>query len=193
MAGFYEEEPVQVLEQQLSAEDFEDAFLLYDYSASPIRSPQVRAGLCVCGALLAGSLIPWYAARFATVYVPVACIVLFLALALFFIREQPRQHRHQARRLYQSSRLFGVPSVVSVYRDRLMLKNEYEALTEFWTDYAGCVENSAYYVLGGGISRQLLVLKKSDLEQRQEEALTLHFVNAFAGRYRRVKSQEKPK
>lgn len=193
MVGFYEEEPVQVLEQQLTAEDFEHAVLLYDYSASPIRSPQVRAGLCACMALLVGSLIPWYAARFATVYVPIAGILLFLALALFFVRELPRQHRQRARQLYQSSRLFGVPSTVSVYRDRLMLENEYETLTEFWTDYAGCVENSAYYVLGGGISRQLLILKKSELEQRQIEELTIHFESAFAGRYRRVRSQEKPK
>lgn len=188
LAGFYEEEPVQVLEQQLNAEEYATARLVYDYSALPIRNPRVRAGLCACAALLAGSLIPWYATRFATVYVPVACVLLFLALALFFVREQPRQHRQQATALFQSSRLFPLPSVLSVYRDRLQLKNEHEALTEFWTDYAGCVENSAFYILGGGISRQLVVIKKNGLLPGQEAALTQHFANAFAGRYRRVKS-----
>ena len=184
MADLFQEQQGLTFQQQLGAEEYSDACLLYEYSLSPLRRPQVRSGISLCAAILLGSLIPWYSVRYATVYFPVTGILVFLSLALYFWREQPRRHRQNALDLYSSNRMLGLSMEISIYRDHFLLKNDYESWKEFWTDFSGCVEDPEYYVLWGGISRPLLVLKKSSLTSQQEEQLTLHFSNTFVGRYR---------
>ena len=185
MSTFYEGEPVQKLEQQLTQPDFETAFLSYEHSISPLHRPAVRAGICVTAAVLFGSMIPWYAARFATVWFPLCGILLTLALAVYFCREQPKAVRRWAGNLFRSNRMLSLPCSVAVYRDSVAVKNEYETLTLYWTDYGACLEIGQYVILSGGLSRNFLILKKQGLTGEQQAALSAHFRNTFAARYRR--------
>ena len=177
MAELSREAPVLVLEQQLSAEDYAQAALLYENTLFPFRRYWVRAGICVCAAVLVASAIPWYLSQFATAVVPICAVVFFLALALYFWRDQPRRRLHGAV-------LLCLPGKISVYQNGIVLENDAETLSEFWTDFSGCVEGHAYYVLWGGISRPLLILKKSVLSSEQKERLSAHLRSTFAGRCR---------
>lgn len=184
MAELSREAPVMVLEQQLSAEDYAHAALLYENTLFPFRRYWVRAGVCICVAVLVASAIPWYLSQFATAFVPACAILFFLALALYFWREQPRRRLHGAVLQFCSSNLLRLPGKISVYQNGIVLENDAETLSEFWTDFSGCIEGHAYYVLWGGISRPLLILKKSALPPEQAEQLGAHLKNTFAGRWR---------
>ena len=184
MAELSREVPVLVLEQQLSAEDYAQAALLYENTLFPFRRYWVRAGICICVAVLVASAIPWYLSQFATAVVPICAVVFFLALALYFWREQPRRRLHGSVLQFCSSRLLRLPGKISVYQNGIVLENDAETLSEFWTDFSGCVEGHAYYVLWGGISRPLLILKKSVLSSEQKERLSAHLRSTFAGRCR---------
>ncbi|WP_283609715.1 YcxB family protein [Faecalispora anaeroviscerum] len=184
MAELSREAPVLVLEQQLSAEDYAQAALLYENTLFPFRRYWVRAGVCICAAVLVASMIPWYLSRFSTAFVPACGVVFFLALALYFWREQPRRRLHGAVLQFCGNSLLRLPGKISIYQNGIVLENDVETLSEFWTDFSGCVEGHAYYVLWGGISRPLLILKKSALSPEQAERLSAHLRNTFARRCR---------
>ncbi|WP_085831824.1 hypothetical protein [Clostridium merdae] len=184
MAELSREVPILSFEQQLSAEDYAQSTLMYENTLYPFRRFWVRAGLCICAAVLAASTIPWYLSRFATGFVPACAVVFFLALALFFWREQPRRRLHSAVLQFCNSRILRLPSKITVYKSGIELENEVETLSEYWTDFSGCVEGQHFYVLWGGMSRPLLILKKGSLSPEEEKSLSAHLRNTFAGRCR---------
>lgn len=184
MAEISREVPILSFEQQLSAEDYAKSALMYENTLFPFRRFWVRAGFCICAAVLAASTIPWYLSRFATAFVPACFIVFFLALALFFWREQPRRRLHSTVLQFCNSRILRLPGKITIYQSGIILENEVETLSEYWTDFSGCVEGQEYYVLWGGISRPLLILKKSPLSQEEEQILSAHLRGTFAGRCR---------
>lgn len=184
MAELSRGEPVAVLEQQLTAREYAQASLQCENVLFPLQRTGVSTGACLCAALLVASMIPWYSLRFATVFLPAAGILFFLALALYFWREQPRRRLQKALARFGSSQLLGLPGRVIVFRDGVRLENSNETWGEFWTDFSGCVELPEYVVLWGGISRPLLILKKNALPQEQMQRLCAHLKNEFAGRSR---------
>lgn len=184
MAELSRGEPIAVLEQQLTAEEYAQAALQCENVLFPLHRTSVSAGACLCAAVLVASLIPWYSLQFATVFLPVSGIVFFLVLALYFWREQPRRRRRNALVRFGSSRLLGLPGRVTVFRDGMQLENSNETWGEFWTDFSGCVQLPDYIVLWGGISRPLLILKKNALPQEQMQLLCTHLKNEFADRCR---------
>lgn len=184
MAELSREVPILSFEQQLSAEDYAQSALMYDNTLFPFRRIWVRAGLCICAATLTASTIPWYLSQFATAFVPAFAVVFFLALALFFWRELPRRRLHNAVLRFCNSRILRLPGKITIYKSGIVLENEVETLSEYWTDFSGCVVGQEYYVLWGGMSRPLLIIKKSPLSPEEEKILSAHLRNTYAGRCR---------
>lgn len=186
MPTFYEGKPVEAIEQTVSAADYASAYYSVQSSLSLMHKREVKAGICVTLAVITGTVIPVYYARFLTFWGPFCGIFIFLALAAIFFFVQPNDIKSWAEELYRSNPLLSLPQKVTVYRDSLVVENEYEQFTEYWTDFSGCIETRDAFVLNGGRERNLLVLKKSGLSEEQKNRLSAHFSDTFASHYRKI-------
>lgn len=187
MPTFYEGEPLLILEQQLDGSDYRRAYLLNEHNLSAFRRPAVKGGFCLTAAAVIASAIPWYAYNYGAPWVPVSAIVLMLVLSVFFFREQPLIIGNWADKVFRSNSMLSQPTKVIIYRDSIVCENDYEKDREYWTDFSHCFESRDYFILSGGIARELLVLKKELLSDMEKQQLSVHFVNTFAAKYRLVK------
>lgn len=183
MPTFYEGEPVEVVEQTVSAADFASAYYAAQSTASLMNRREVRAGLCVTLAILCASMIPLYSTRFSTFFGPVCGILALLGLAAVFFFAQPNDIKSWAERIYASNRLLALPQKISIYRDSIVAEGERERFTEYWTDFSRCIETREAFVLTGGRERYLMIVKKDGLDAQRSERVSLHFADAFASRY----------
>lgn len=187
MKLFEKGEPVESFGQRLEPAEFARAWLLNEQTLSPLHRPQVKAGLCLTAAALLASMLPWYAARYATILVPVCGVVLALTLTFYFYREQPKILRKWAENVFHSNRLLALPATVGVYRDGLTVESERETLSAYWTDFNRCLETPEFFILSGAPDRAVLVLKKRELDTPRRAALSAFFADTFAGRYRIIR------
>jgi hypothetical protein len=183
MPTFYEGEPVEVLEQTVSAADFASAYYAAHSTASLVNRKEVRAGFCVTLAILCGSIIPLYSTRFSTFFGPVCGILAFLGLAAVFFFAQPADIKNWAEKVYASNRLLALPQKIGIYRDSIVAESERERFTEYWTDFSRCIETREAFVLAGGQERHLMIIKKDGLDAQREARLSSRFADAFASRY----------
>ena len=185
MPTFYEGNPVEILEQDISADEYAAAYYTVQESISPMHKKEVKVCVCLSGAAVIGSLIPLYRTRFATFWVPVCGIILAFLLSILFYFVQPNDIKKWAAELYRSNALLALPEKISIYRDSVIIENAHEQLMEYWTDFAKCVESKSAFVAIGGQERNLLIIKKAGLTEEQRNKISAHFADAFASRYQK--------
>lgn len=183
MPTYYEGEPIAIIEQTVSPEKWADAYYTAWSMLFPIRRKEVKAGICLTVAVLIGSVIPIYRTQFSTIVVPICGILYALTLAAMSYFVQPNGIKRWAQTLYRSNKLLSLPEKITIYRDSVIIENEYEKILEYWTDFAKCIETKDAFVITGGMERSLLTICKHELEREQVTALSSHFANTFAARY----------
>jgi len=185
MPTFYEMKPVEILEQTMEADEYAAAYLAAQESISSLRKKEVKAGICLTVAAVIGALIPAYHTHSATYWVPIGAIAAAVLLAALFYFVQPSNIKRWAAELYRSNALLALPEKISIYRDSVLIENQYEQMMEYWTDFYKCVESKSLFVAIGGRERNLLVIKKQTLTEEQRNTLSAHFADAFASRYQK--------
>jgi len=188
MPTFYESNPIEKLSVTLNSDDFQNSYNLVEQNISPIHHREVKAGFCLTLAVLIGSSIPCYAIHYASYWIPIGAIIVMLAAAVFFYAEQPRIIKKWATQVFESNQLLNLKNEIVLYRDCMVIENEYEKLSEYWTDFDKCLENSGYFVLTSGTNRSMVVIKKQDLSKEQLDRVSVHLQNFFAYRYHKAKS-----
>ena len=148
---------------------------------------EVKAGICVTAALLIGSIIPAYHARFSTVWAPSCGIFVAVAVGLMFYFVQPNEIKQWAAELYRFNALLALPEKITIFRDSVVVENECEQFLEYWTDFTKCIETKDAFVMTGGPERNLLSIQKSGLTQEQKDKLSVHFADTFASRYQKIR------
>lgn len=181
--------PVAQVSQTLTAEEYARGALLVSRQASPLARPGVRAGVCVMAGAIAACTAPASLREYGSMWLPLLFILLFLALACWFWFFQPERELEGMRREFRQSPVLGLASQLQLYRDYFILRDEYEEITEYWTDFSECFEDGEFFAVSGGTERPLLLVKKEGLSPEEKEALQVHFQNAFAVRYRLVKGK----
>ena len=185
MPTFYEGEPVAELNYKLTREDYEQAFLLADRWISPMHRRGVKAGISLCISALAASFIPAYLSWYETALVPISIIAAGIVCACFFLFVQPGLTKSYAGQMFSTNPLLGVENHIKIYRDSLQVKNQYETYGEYWTDFSRCVEDDSFFVLTGGVCRNLFIVPKKGLDEATKKTLSRHFENTFVAKYRR--------
>ncbi|MBE6821709.1 MAG: YcxB family protein [Ruminococcaceae bacterium] len=185
MPTFYEGEPMEALEQTIRAEDYASAFYAAVSTASLWNRREIKAGICATLAVFCASIIPVYRMKFSTFFGPICGILAFLGLAAVFFFLQPADIKNGAKRAFESNQLLALPQKVRIYRDSIVVESERECFTEYWTDFARCVEIPGLVALVGGRERFLLIVKKDGLDAAHREMLSAFFADAFASRYQK--------
>lgn len=185
MPTFYEGKPIEIFEQVIDADDYAAAYYTAQEAISPMHKKEVKACLCLSVAAVIGALIPAYHTHSATFWVPFGGIVLAVLLAVLFYFVQPNDIKKWAAQLYRFNALLALPEKISIYRDSVLIENQYEQLMEYWTDFFKCVESKSAFVAIGGRERNLLIIKKQSLTEEQRNQITAHFSDAFASRYQK--------
>lgn len=186
MPSFYEGDPIAVLEQKLTQEEYAAAYVLSQEGLTPANRKEFKVAVCVAAAALTGSAIPLYYSYFYSAWLPGIVLAFFLLLGVYFAVVIPRNIREWGKTLFAACRLVQLPTKISVFRDSVRIENGTETITEYWTDFRACMENSRYIVLTGGRQRSRLILKKDGLSPADQERLSTHFKNTFVRRYRRA-------
>ena len=186
MPTFYEGKPIEVVEQNISAADYASAYYWVQSSFSLMHKREIKAGICLTLAVITGSIIPGYLARFSTFWGPVCVILILLGVAVVFFFVQPNDIKNWAAELYRSNSLLELPQKIDIYRDSVIMQNEREKFTQYWTDFSGCVETKDAFVIHGGRERNLLIVKKYGLSEEQKSKLSAHFADTFASRYQKI-------
>lgn len=186
MPTFYEGKPIETVEQTVAAEDYASAYYSVQSSLSLLHKREVKAGICVSLAVIVGSTIPLYYARFLSLFGPVCVIIIFLATAANYFFIEPTAIQNWAEELYDSNALLALPQKITVYRDSVVLENEHETFTEYWTDFYRCIETRGAFIMNGGRERDLLILKKEGLSEEQKSRLSAHFADTFASHYQKI-------
>ena len=187
MPTFYESNPIEKLTVTLNSEDFQAAYNLAEQNISPFHHRELKTGFCLTLAVLIGSSIPCYAIHYASYWIPIGAIVVMLAAAIFFYEKQPRIIKKWAAQVFESNRLLGLKNQMVLYRDSMVIENEFEKASEYWTDFDKCLENPGYFVLTGGTNRSMIVIKKQDLSKEQLDKVSVHLQNSFAYRYHKAR------
>ena len=185
MPTFYEGKPIEILEQNVSAPGYAAAYYAAQDSLSPMHKKEVKASLCLTGAVVIGSLIPLYRTHFTSFWGPACGIVLALLLGVLFYFIQPNDIKKWAAEVYDSNALLALPEKVSIYRDSVIIENAHEQLMEYWTDFGRCIESKSAFIVLGGRERNLLIIKKQGLTEQQNSKISAHFADAFASRYQK--------
>lgn len=172
--------------QTLTERDFLEAYRAVKICGSPLRRRGVRAGICLTAAALAASVIPSYYRIFLSAQIPVCVVAVFLTAAAAFWFLQPAAESRYAERLFRACPLMALPSEIRVEYDRVTVKSERERYTEYWTDFAFCVETPGLFAASGGCERRLLIVEKNSLSQEETVRLQALLSNGFAGRYHRI-------
>ncbi|QEY35207.1 hypothetical protein FL966_09235 [Caproiciproducens galactitolivorans] len=183
MPTFYGGGPIETVSQTISSEDYANAYYAAYCASSPLRRRWVRAGIFLSAAIVIASCIPCYRAHFSTFWVPCGGIVLALAFCFLFGFVQPNDLKKWGARLYRSNALWSIPQQVEIYRDSVVIKNSYEQILEYWTDFSMCMETGSAFIAAGGRERELLIIKKQDLPNERVEAISAALSGAFAARY----------
>ena len=183
MPNFYESEPIEKITTKLESDDFQKAYLFAEQYISSFHRREVKAGICLTLAVLIGSTIPLYANRFSSYWIPICGVLCALAASAFFFLKQPNIIKKWAKQLFESNVLLRQENEVTIFRDSIMIQNSYEKQQEYWTDFNQCLENSNYYVLVGGMNRNLVVIKKQNLTSEQISTISAHLLNTFARCY----------
>ena len=186
MPTYYEGNPVIKIKQVLKRSEFTEFYLVRESFLSPLHHPKVKAGICLTGAMILGSLILWNFRRFSTVWTLSCGILAFLLLGIFFLFVQPNIIGRWAEKVFDSNQLLKLETTISVYRDSVLIENEFESYIEYWIDFERCLETDQLYLLIGGFNRSFLIVSKEEMDKSQRELLSTHFSNVFCQRYRKV-------
>lgn len=183
---FYEGKPIEAVEQTVNAADYASAYYVVQSSLSLMHKREVKAGICLSLAVITGSIIPIYHAKFFTFWGPFCGIFVLLGLAAVFFFVQPNDIKNWAKELYRSNALLALPEKIIVYRDSIVADNGRERFTEYWTDFYGCIETKDAFIMNGGMERNLLIIKKEGLSTEQKNKLSTHFADTFASRFQKT-------
>jgi hypothetical protein len=187
MPTFYEGGAIEEVSQTLSKNEYTQAFYIGQSVISPMHTKWVKTGICLSMAILIISLIPLYKSYFITVWIPFCALAVAVLLAFYFFFIQPKDIKKWAAQIYCTSAFLSIPQKIEIYRDSVIIKNEYEEILEYWTDFAKCVETNSFFVLTGGRERDLLIITKNGMNATQIERISKHFSNEFALRYMKKK------
>lgn len=187
MPTFYESEPIEKITITLNSSDYQNAYLFAEQNISPMHRRSVKTVLCINIAILIASFIPFYANHYSSYWIPICAVFLMLVAAGFFFLEQPRIIKKWAAQIFESNQFLRLSNQMILYRDCIVIENEYEKISEYWTDFDKCLENSGYFVLTGGINRYMLVIKKQDMSKEQICTVSTHMENTFARHYYKFK------
>lgn len=176
---------IESMEQEITAQEYAEAFYAAQDSLSLMHKKEIKAGLCVSAAIIIGSFIPFYRTHFISFWLPAGGITIALLLAFLFYFVQPKDIKRWAVKLYEHNLLLSLPEKITVYRDCVIVQNSYEEILEYWTDFWKCIETKSFFAAIGGRERKLLIMKKQGLTNQQIEKLSAHFEDAFASRYQK--------
>lgn len=189
MPTFYEGEPIAVVQQTLTEEEYAQAAFFADSMRAVINRKGVRAAICLTAAALALSSVPAYLNQYATAWIPFVFAGLALLLAAYFFFTQPKRKKAHEAAVFRETHVLAESVTISVYRDSVAAESQVEQLRAYWTDYCACYENREYIVCAGGWDRNLLILAKKNIPEERREAVSAHMQNTFASKYRRVTSK----
>ena len=188
MPTFYEGDPLAVVRQTLTAEQYAQAAVLAESHRSIWNRRGVRAAAALTVAALAFSCIPLYRYQYATAWIPLVIGCLAVCLAAWFFWIQPENQRKRAKAVFEQNRFWQEPCQISLYRDSVCCDTPYEKISAYWSDYDACLESPAFWVVIGGWDRWLLIVDKQRTSPEQQEAVSIHLREQFASRYLRIKS-----
>ena len=183
MPTFYEGEPIAVVHQTLTAEEYAQAAVFAESHRSVWSRRGVRAAAALTVAALAFSCIPVYRYQYATAWIPIAVGCLGVLLAAYFFWFQPVRMQKRAAAVFQKNRFWQQRCKIAFYRDSVCCETPYEKISGYWSDYYACYECPAYLVVAGGWDRHLLIVDKKQLSPGQREAVSAHMREQFANRY----------
>lgn len=183
MPTFYEGEPLAVVHQTLTAEEYARAAVFAENSCSVWNRRGVRAAAALTAAALAFSCIPVYRYQYATAWIPLGLGCLAILLAAWFFWAQPANQRRRAEEVFAQNRFLQEPCKISLYRDSVCCDTPYERISAYWSDYSACFENPTGWIVAGGWDRYLLIIKKEPLPPEQRETVSAHLREQFSRRY----------
>ena len=104
MPTFYEGDPLAVVRQTLTAEQYAQAAVLAESHRSIWNRRGVRAAAALTVAALAFSCIPLYRYQYATAWIPLVIGCLAVLLAAWFFWIQPENQRKRAKAVFEQNR-----------------------------------------------------------------------------------------
>lgn len=193
MPGFYEGEPVARISGELRAEEYAQAWVMLEQRYGTLRTAGKKALALAVMLVLLLCLLPWYAARYASFYIPAVVAALCLFGIWWQLLYRPAAAYRRGLQNYRSNRLITLPAQLTLYRDSYFIQNQYEEKNGYWTDFAACVETDSLIVAMGGWERRMLVIAKRNVPAQEQEALSSLLENTFATRYHRIFQRSKAK
>jgi hypothetical protein len=184
--GYYEGEALVTASFILEPEDYAKARLLVQRHMKPITRPWVRAGMLLTVSLLFLALLPYSMQKYGNIWAPLLLFLLFLSCSLWAGFRLPKLEEGWLRSMYATDRFALLETTVCLYRDTFTAENAYQKFEENWVDFTRCLESREYIVAVGGKNYPLLVMKKEQMTQEQQEKASRCVENYFAGRYKRV-------
>ena len=126
MPGFYEGEPVARISGELRAEEYAQAWVMLEQRYGTLRTAGKKALALAVMLVLCCCLLPWYAARYASFYIPavVAALCLFGIWWQLLYRPAAAYRRGIAKLSQQPAD--NVAAQLTLYRDSYFIQNQYE-------------------------------------------------------------------
>ncbi|HCW80645.1 MAG TPA: hypothetical protein DG942_06015 [Ruminococcaceae bacterium] len=184
--------PSIVVEQKVTVEDYSRAASAVRYFSAPFKRRSFRALIFITVAAVSASLVfSCRSSGFGKEKIPEAIAIISAAVAAAIWFLQPPAESRSAKRLFSSCALMSLPEKVTVYRDRVVIENSCESITEYWTDFFACVETDEMIAAAGGRKRFLVIVKKRGLAEKQLKILSSLFGYAFEGRIHRFPVRRK--
>lgn len=184
---------IESFENKISIKDYALAYQLYDARKGSSWGKEWKATVFFILSLV--MLFILLMENFNLAKVPVVAIVLLICMYMctYYIYNLPQKAKLEGEHNYRISKLLSKPFKVEIYRDCLIIKNEYEYLKRYYTEISDCFETDNSFVLIGGMEHNIVVISKKTLDDNQIENISGHFQREMIKQYRRTKSPNKRK
>lgn len=186
MPGYYDSEILMKGEFTLQPEDLAKARLVAERQLKPMARPWVRAGMLLTASVLLLAVLPQYYRWLGNAWFPASMAAILFLCALWVGIRLPKLEENALRQKYASNSFRFLPFTLQLYRDSFSLQNEYQTYEENWVDFSHCFETREYFIAAGGDAYRLLVLKKEQMTESQQEDTARCLEHHFAGRYRKL-------
>ena len=128
MPTFYEGDPLAVVRQTLTAEQYAQAAVLAESHRSIWNRRGVRAAAALTVAALAFSCIPLYRYQYATAWIPLADRMFGRPFGRLVFSGYSRKTSANAKAVFEQNRFWQEPCQISLYRDSVccdtLMKNQ---------------------------------------------------------------------
>ena len=186
MPTFYEGPPIAEFSFSISQEEFIKAYYQFNNNKSFFSRKEVRGGIFISLILLTLCTIPHFIKKFGTFFFSSIFIFLFVFLFYFSVFVQPAEIKKDAKKIYETNGFLKLENTVVLYRDTLIYKNQYEEFSQYLTDFSFCMESSEYFIFKGG-ERDLLIVKKENLDEKTIALISENLYSFFTSNYIKIK------